>query len=675
MGLRVGSILKLLSDRKTQEKLIYAFVLGCGFSFFLCTQFFGLWGMDKFKGLLLLLLCWLISTLIIFSILEIFRHIKSDFNTDSFTSILILSIVFSSIIVFLFPLPDRLTPDSSQTIIIKPFQDPGNHNVSKKLIVQEIRINGKPLQLSTFPASGWINTPFGLESELNSVSPLVIRNNGELTTDIKIQFLEGPDYGSAKIQMGWFEKEENFNKPEQESETVVSIPASSTLFGQPSFFVSYWLSLCMVFILAGSLLIPGYILNTSVKKILNVISSISFWIFISYFIWYWISYVNPVFLNSSHVMQNDNFLPAIRPIGNDLKLILNASNSLASGGSPYIGANKYPPLAALLFLPLTTIHFTNAFHFISALNVIFYIFITLGFPVFIGKNWRIPPYVWFLLGTGLFSYGFHFEIERGQFNLIAIGLVFLSIVIFHKFPKIRFISYVLFSIGIQLKIYPVIFVIFLADNWKDWKNTISRWFILGLCNLGLLFVLGPKILAEYMSSIMDVVTIIGKTDWPVSHSISGFLSFGNYFFNYPESTLSVIKWFLIIGTLFLIGKTFITAFKNQVILDPSLMLACTIGALVLPPLSNDYTLAYLVGPTIYLLINLENGSHQPDSSFGKNHLLQKIVISLVLSGTYFSYVNKPIFFQNQFPMLLLLLMAVSIRPKANVKFEQPIMQE
>jgi hypothetical protein len=556
-----------------------------------------------------------------------------------------------------------MTPDSLQTLVIRPVQEPGDSDGPKLLDVQEIRVNGKPLKLSDVPSSGWIYTPYGLESELNNVNPLVVKEKTNLSSDVTIQFLEGPDYGSAEIQMGWFEKEINLYKSKQESETIVSIPQASTTFEKYSFFVSYYLLICMVFVLAGNLLLPESTLNTLLQKLSVITSSISFWIFISYFFWYWVSFVNPVFLNSSHEMINQNFLPAIRPIGNDLKLILKAGTSLASGGSPYSGANKYPPLATLLFLPLTTMTFTNAYQFITALNVLFYIFVTIGFPVLIKNNRRIPSYLWFLLGTGFFSYGFHFEIERGQFNLIAMGLVFLSILIFHKFPKIRFISYILFSIGIQLKIYPVIFVIFLADNWKNWKDTFSRWLVLGLCNLGLLFVLGPKILVDYISSIMDVVTTIGKIDSPVSHSISGFLLFSNYFFNFPEKISSIARWLLLLAALFFIGKVFLTAYKNQNILDPSLMLACTSGALILPPWSNDYTLSYLVGPIIYMLLNIETNQDQPNYSSDKIYLPLIIVTSFVLLGTYFSYMNKPVFFQNQFPMLLLLLITLSMRPK------------
>ena len=82
------------------------------------------------------------------------------------------------------------------------------------------------------------------------------------------------------------------------------------------------------------------------------------------------------------------------------------------------------------------------------------------------------------LVTGLFSYGFQFELKQGQWNLIAFLFSVAAIYLFHQKPKYRWAAYLLFSISVQLKLFPAIFVFTLIDDFTDWKNNAKR--IIGL---------------------------------------------------------------------------------------------------------------------------------------------------------------------------------------------------
>ncbi|HEX7556459.1 MAG TPA: glycosyltransferase family 87 protein, partial [Leptolinea sp.] len=464
---------------------------------------------------------------------------------DTYTTFLVLIIIFSGLIVLVFPLPQRLTPDQIQTIMIQP-----DHSLSsteiKSVLIEEIRINGTPINLIDYmPSSGWKLTPFGVESVTGNKIPFVMQNKTELTSNVKLLLGKGPHYGRATISLGWNQQQINLYQPDQDAEIILSIPPlSNPMLWNLIYFISIWFLVIGFLYLCANAFSSNNITIKIIEKINHTTSSVLFWIVIAFLFWYSLAFIRNVFFDPSHMMQNGNFLPAIRPIGNDLSLILDASKSILTGGSPYTGANKYPPAATVFFTPLASLSFLDAFQIITVINYLFFAFITLGLPFFITNQRKLPSFAWFLFATGLYSYGLLFEIERGQFNLIAMGLAFLAILLFHKTPRLHCLAYILFCISIQLKIYPAIFVVFLADDWKDWKRTLTRWIALGLANVSLLFILGAGIMYHYVTAISNVVSSVGKSDWPVSHSINWFVTFVGFYINFSSETFRIIQFLL-----------------------------------------------------------------------------------------------------------------------------------
>ena len=97
-------------------------------------------------------------------------------------------------------------------------------------------------------------------------------------------------------------------------------------------------------------------------------------------------------------------------------------------------------------------------------------------------------------------------------------------------------------------------------------------------------------------------------------------------------------------------------------MNPLLLLVCTIGALLIPSASHDYTLSLLAAPVaIFLSSNIF-------SIRVKNLRLRILLISLlvIFSFTYFStlysYTNKPYYyiFGNNFPALFMMLLIITI---------------
>ena len=191
------------------------------------------------------------------------------------------------------------------------------------------------------------------------------------------------------------------------------------------------------------------------------------WVFIAFLIAYLLFFVEPI-LFSSQVMQFPRYIPAVDPIGVDLKQMLSYSESwFFAKQTPYIGANLYPPLASVFFTPLLSVRFFFAYRIITVTSILFYILMTLALPLKISPKGQVTSLLMPIFVTGLFSYGFQFELERGQFNIIATFLCFLAIYMYHFHNKMKYLAYLLFILSVQLKIFPFIFIVMFVTHWRD----------------------------------------------------------------------------------------------------------------------------------------------------------------------------------------------------------------
>ena len=107
----------------------------------------------------------------------------------------------------------------------------------------------------------------------------------------------------------------------------------------------------------------------------------------------------------------------------------------------------------------------------------------------------------------LFSYGILFELERGQYDLIAMFLCIAAIYLFHFHPRLRIPAYLLFCIAVQLKIYPLIFIVALIDYSQPVSTHLKRWGALLLANFLLLFMLGLRPFMEFKQAMLTQLRI------------------------------------------------------------------------------------------------------------------------------------------------------------------------
>jgi hypothetical protein len=373
----------------------------------------------------------------------------------------------------------------------------------------------------------------------------------------------------------------------------------------------------------------------------------------------------PVFFNPERSMWYfHRFLPDRRPIGLDVRAVMDyVHNWLVSGESPYADRFiAYPPLALILFAPMQLIGYPAFYFVIVSLTVSIYSLAALVVAAALPRerNYFLLPVLFIL---SLFSYGFQFELERGQFNIIAFSLCLIAIFLYHCSDKYYLPAYLLFTLGVQLKIYPIILILMFIKDWRDGKANIKRLVGIGLLNFFLLFISGIGMFTDFLGAVRSQQLFEGS--WNGNHSLKGFvyqLSQDGFGLFEPGVQAVLSQWR---GTLELFLLSVIAVcllvlmvhsyFWSDVGFNPFLFLACTICALVIPSISNDYKLPILTIPmaTVWCTITL------PDHT-SKRFI--SILLILISSVAYWSiqypFVVKPTYLSRNFPALFILLLAV-----------------
>lgn len=231
-----------------------------------------------------------------------------------------------------------------------------------------------------------------------------------------------------------------------------------------------------------------------------------FWILFAFFLTYLTFFLFPVFLNSHHKI--DYVAGYIRDqgrIGFDIRSIVERiENWFILGQSPYSdGFIAYPPLTIAVFAPLVLAGFPGYFYLVTTLTLFCFVVSTLAVPRLIFKQGQVFLIFLFFF-TGLFSYGFQFELERGQFNAIAFSLCVIAVFLFHWKSEFNYWAYLLFTISVQLKVYPIFFIVMFVKDWRDWKNNLRRFLGLAALSFSILFVLGYQIFRDFLEPVCKI---------------------------------------------------------------------------------------------------------------------------------------------------------------------------
>ncbi len=413
--------------------------------------------------------------------------------------------------------------------------------------------------------------------------------------------------------------------------------------------VFYWCGGCSL----ATLFLLLFFKRRSIAETLH--ASIHTWIFGGYFLAYLLFFILPTFLNSEDIMKPVMPMHVYHTIGLDLRIYYmrySLEGILEGNYLPYV---YYTPFVIVFFAPFLLMSGKVAYGFLTMINLSCYLVIVFIFPIILFKNNKTRLITLALGFAGLLSYGFLYELERGQYNLIALTFVIMSIYIYHHYPKFHVIAYILIAMSIHLKLWPVVFVVMFIRDWGKWKRDLRGILYIGILSFALFFVLGLDIFLDFLTSALNTQN---NLHWYGNHSIASFVQTKLGPINALEPYLGAIN-LLFYGIcalcLFLgIRKAYLQKERG---FNGYLFVICTVIACVVPTISHDYKLSILIGPVIIGLNTVAN-------DFTRSKVWPPVILAGLVSFLYISIhfpnIEKPPFLKNNFPVLMIIMILFTI---------------
>ena len=367
------------------------------------------------------------------------------------------------------------------------------------------------------------------------------------------------------------------------------------------------------------------------------------WVVVGFLIAYLAFFIFPTFLNPDNQFHySTGYLPPREHIGFDTRLTLDHIRVWFMGEREpkYI----FPALTTILFTPLLLLRYPVDFYVVTAVTLTSYLILNLFLPLMILKK-ENRLLLFFVFAVSIFSYGLQFELETGQFYTTAMMLTVAAMYIFHKHPSYRIFAYILFSISIQLKIFPAIFVVMFVDDWRDWKGIIKRFAVLGLANFALLFLLGYSYFAVFFTQLMESGA---TTELAYNHSIYAFVTR----LSAPDWIGSLLYVYYFLCFILVLRKVYL---QNENGIHADLLITCLLGGLMIPAISHDYNLPLLATPFVLVM----SAQDVRDAPWAK--ILSILLITaaaFAYSATLFPSNARPVYLENSFPFLLVILTTV-----------------
>lgn len=392
-------------------------------------------------------------------------------------------------------------------------------------------------------------------------------------------------------------------------------------------------------------------------------------------------FVRPMFFDTSRQLSYfADYLPALDPIGNDLNYNTRAITLWLQGQSPYeLGYHFYPPLYHIVFAPILIFNAQGKYFLMTGLTLLSFgsLFLLLQ-----RKNAGSPGIFVFFFLTGLFSYGMQFELERGQFNVLALLLALTGIWLYHKFSSFRLLAYTLWTIAVHIKLWPGVFLLMFFSRQNNRRENLITLLQLGAFNLAAFLVLGY----ENFLRFIDAVTTESRNPlWllpdkqPINHSIAAFIDklAKN---NDNEIPAQLAEWlsssgspvsFLLLAVIVLCSLIILwqtLKHRPDLLHADALMLLILLGFL-LPGTSIDYKLVLLAPGLAVVLANRT----LPELRWQKVLFIGLILLmSAAYSLTLVPYLYRTGLLITAFPMLFTLLLCLTGLNLLNKTWEEAL---
>lgn len=361
-------------------------------------------------------------------------------------------------------------------------------------------------------------------------------------------------------------------------------------------------------------------------------------------------FFRPAFFSPKNEMQFfPKYVPSMKPIGNDLRMVLDFCRALVKDHA-YSYKGLLTPVGYIIYTPFIYLPIEQAYRLYVALIVLLYFFIMVWLPRrFAGQRAWTATLVFFLV-TGLFSYGLHLEVERGQGSVLSVACCLMGIYLFHFKPRLSWLAYALFTLGVQLKIVPGIFILMFVRDWSDWKGNVKRFALIGVYNFGAMLLLGPHMFATIFRALYNTSQhpyfwlgnhsikcfVTQAKEWPWHYALFDDPGFALFSLHARPLALGLLAVYLAsLGLAVLIA--WLRGLKG---FNPYLLLLCTLGMMLIPAESQDYRLSVLGACLLPLFLSLESQFR----TFGIFRRLLAapliLLIAFAYSSTLFSSIQK-----------------------------------
>lgn len=381
------------------------------------------------------------------------------------------------------------------------------------------------------------------------------------------------------------------------------------------------------------------------------------------FVWFLIA---PMFFDPTlRIQYPADYIRQIVPIGIDFQTLLRVISIWLQGDvNPQV---VFAPLINILFAPLLLIEYPTSYYILTLVTLTSYLLISLLAVLMVDAKQKALAV--FIAAVSIFSYGLVFELERGQTYTLSFSFCLLAIYLFHWQRDLRWLAYLLFSIAVQMKYYPALFVLLLVDDWRNWKTNLIRFAGLGLASFLLLFIFGFSYFSVFWQhtiggietgeyavanhSIQSFVAMLSSTEWNLlkgesarwvaqnSGLVSGLLYF----------------YFFICFAAVLVGAWL----RNESGFNPDLLMVCVIGSLTLPSVNHDYTLPLLTAPFALVVASWYARINSPRKPLT---IFLTLLASFAYAAILFPHIFKPLFLGNSLPMIFIILTATTLQSVA-----------
>ncbi|MGO8994300.1 MAG: hypothetical protein ACLQVI_13305, partial [Polyangiaceae bacterium] len=211
---------------------------------------------------------------------------------------------------------------------------------------------------------------------------------------------------------------------------------------------------------------------------------------------------------------------------------------------------------------------------------------------------------------------------------------------------------------------PFIFILLFLVGRPFGKADAARALALSLVNFGLLFVLGPRVFVEFLHAIR--AQVLHPYSWAANHSIRSFVTVTwgggspDHGANWVGRHADAVQLGLLASVaacLLVVARRAHAQERGRI--SASLLLACTLGALLIPSVSDDYKLPILGPPLALYFADLSVDARDLRGIARGLLVVPSCALALAYTSTLFSYTNKPAALQNNCGALIVMLLAVT----------------